>query len=850
MAEKSHFYIPSRLYKRLKCIYKERIIIISAPEGYGKSGTIREFVRRSRPDGISCRFITEPSNANDCFAKICRILLGHEESIPTTVSDFNRLCRIFSAASPKKQLLVVLDCPAAADMLLGNLYCTRLFMKYSPIYITLITNELSYFNRMLADSYSITMITEKELALTLDEATEFFNRAQTDTSDIANICQNTLGQLTRLRLCQILVKRNEPIVSYDTTELIDNALIRSLDRSQQFAALCAVALDKLDDVTLAQLNSDPSLVDYFGKSAMTRSEIFSSIRHIRDIIPVIYFNERTHSWRTHDLFIRAAYRAFLRFPKEIQNALYICSAKEHERHGRTFRAFCQFYLAGDVMSAAMIPSDERVSFDLLMRSKDFMLKFVSECPLDCKPIIPRLLRLLGLLMLTQYRDNIKYRFDEIIAYISRSPDYTKRERQNMLCYAYAISAYEHFYFIEMMGTKIKLAYELYSGSSIGQPPFYTWALYTPSVFSLIHRYDIPISTEAEQFSRYHSMYTEILHHGEHVVSLYNAEVYYYTGNPEDALIRAQDVVEKCERELYLPTKIAALTALGKSALLLGYYDLFMNALNELADIKKRYSTTELSEMVALCLARLCCMRMGTDEDIWEISSKRDEDVLLNRYTAPFYFNVRCYAMLAHREYRMLINKRDYYVQAANDVRNETMILCYNMTAAVAYLTLGESSHALKLLTETMETLNDSGVIMPAAEICMHHPQLFEFALQNLPKKHHKFLTRVMELGKQYRRNMEAVRTKELTETGAANIYADNCIALIDKLLTEKEPLRRELGITASAMRYALCAAHGHSNEETAEICGTSVDSVKSSLKRTYAKLGIRSRSQLKYILEV
>ena len=850
MAKHSHFYIPPRLYSLLKCIYKDRITVVAAPEGYGKSGTVREFVRRSRPEGISCRFIKDAENANDCFGAVCRIFLGHEEPIPTTASDYNRLCRLFVEAKPDKEILIVLDCPAATDMLLGNLYCMWLFTRYSPIHLTLITNELCYFHRMLLDSCFILTITEADLALTLAEASELFRNFGTDDTDIENIHRNTHGQLAKLRLSQILIKRGEPITSFELVDLIDNAMLKVLDNQKLFAAMCAAAIDKIDDWRLEILHSEPALVEYFGKDTISAEAIFSGIRYLRSMLPVVSLNERSRSWKSHVFFKHAANRAFQRLPQEISLKLHLCTAKGYLHEDKTFRAFCQFYLAGDLISAAEVPSNEKVSFDMLMRSKDFLLDFAEKCPLDCKPIIPRLLRILALLMLTPYRERINYRFDDVIAHISRSSAYARKERRDLLCYAHAVRTYENFYFIEKMGNNIKRAYEMYSGRTIGTPPFYTWAVYVPSVFCLIHRYELPISTEAEQFSRYHSMYTEMIHHGEFVVNLYNAEICYYTGDLENALIRARDVVEKCASGIYLPTRIAALNLIGKSSLLLGHYDAFMNAVHEIADIAKRFSTTELSEMASLCLARLCCMRKGTDEDIWEVTSKSDQEVLLNRHTAPFYFYIRCYAMLSHKGYRMLLSKIEYYIQTAEDVRNETMALIYRMTEASALLSLGEEERVPEIMTEVIRTFDGSGVVMPAAEICVLYPKLFEFSLKTLPKEHQRFLKRVLVLGKQFRHGMESVRTRELTELGTTDIHTPHAADTIDRLLSEMEEQRRELSLTRSAMRYALCAAHGYSNESIAEICGVSVDSVKSSLKRTFAKLGIRSRGQLKYIFDI
>ena len=67
-------------------------------------------------------------------------------------------------------------------------------------------------------------------------------------------------------------------------------------------------------------------------------------------------------------------------------------------------------------------------------------------------------------------------------------------------------------------------------------------------------------------------------------------------------------------------------------------------------------------------------------------------------------------------------------------------------------------------------------------------------------------------------------------------------------LSALEPYRHKLGLTRDAMKYSLYASRGFSNEQIAEICNTSVNSVKSSLKRTYSKLGVTSRSKLKSAL--
>ncbi len=843
------FYIPPRVYNKLKCIYNERITIVSAPDGYGKSGTVRKFVQRSRPDNFSCRFIDHADNANDCFNSISRIILGKDAAMPITESEFQIISRRFGSARSKKELLIVLDCPEATEMLLSNLFCTKLFLHYSYAHIVLVTNELSFLHQSLAQINDITIIPKTELALNAEETRQFLIGINLTDCDSEEMRRNTCGEIARLSFCGMLMKRGEEVRSYDLQELIKQAIIDKLNPSRTFAAICVASFSKIDEKVLETMRSEPEICDYFGTDSITKAALIEGTRYISSILPLVRLNRRSNHWSARPFFKQAAYQRFLELPPPVQIAFHNCIAKEYVREKKTFRAFCHYYLTGNIYAAATSGLIENISFDLLMRTKDFLLYFVQSCPLDCKPMIPRLLRILSLLMLTPHRNKVKYRFAEIISYVSSSPSYSGAEQRNLLCYAYALRTYEDFYIIEKMGNHIKRAYDLYSGSSIGTAPFYSWGLYTPSIFSLIHHYNLSIANETELFARYHSMYTEMVHHGEFVLDIYNAEAYYYVGDIKAALASAQEIIPRCKRDLYLPARISTINLVGKCSLMLGYYDLFAECTDTLSQVIRKYSSTELGEMAALSLAQLSCIRNGSEEEIWRVTSTSDEDIMLNRYAAPFYFYVRCFAMLSHREYNMLLRKVSFYLEAATDVRSETIALSIKLAAAIAHTAVGETEAATELMDSVLTILTESEIIMPAIELCMLYPHIFEQGREWLPQ-HEAFLNQVLNTSKQYRRNMIAVRTRELTEIGQHESNKDFLLASLNTNMTALELRRKELGLTKNAMKYALLASMQLSNEVIADTCDTTVNSVKSSLKRTFAALGISSRGQLKYIFKL
>ncbi len=849
MNDVSHIYIPTRLYDQLKRIYTEKVSVISAPDGCGKTTILREFIRRSRPDGISCRFITDCSDANECFSRVCRMILGHDEHIPVTAADYSRLCHSFEEASLTKPTLIVLDCAAAQEMLLRNLYCAKLFVNHSPVMLTITCDRLPYHYNRLTDNLRIHLITRKELSLTPEETNKYFSLCGIHNADSYYIHDMVSGNILKTRLCMMILRNGGSIDSFAISELIENALLSRLDTKAWLAILCICSFTFTDERSCKTLIAEESIRRYFGTEELSPSDILDGAERANSIIPLISCNRKKGTYEPHIILKRAAYKRFLKLPEDVQRSFHHCSAKDYMREKKTFRVFCQYYLAGDYESATSVPFAENISFELLMRSKDLIFRFVQECPLEKKVIIPRLLRMTALLMLTPHREQAKPYFEKTIQHLTQSPDYTERERRNILSYAYALRTYEDFYMMEKMGMNIKRAYDLYSGGTLSNPPFYSWSLYTPSVFCLVHRYSIALSTEAEQFVRYHKMYTEMINHGKYGDNLYTAELCYYLGDFDGAISRALEIAEACN-DYYIPSRLISLTLGARASLMKGSYDIFTYCTDAIGDILRRNTTSEIGEHAMLCLSTICCLKVGSDEDVWPVVSTPDSELLLNRYSAPFYFFVRCFAMLIHKEYNMLLSKKDHYLNAAASIRNETVYMMIKLTAAVAYLRTYNEDNAAGYLRDVMDTLYDSQTIMPAIEICIHHPQLFVFGQKKLPEKYAPLLKRIIEAAKPLRRSIEAIRTQELTEAGGTEKENHIKYLTLDSSMNAFEETRKKYGLTKKALRYAIYATHGISNEEIASIIGTSTDSVKSSLKRTYAKLGIRSRGQLKHIFRL
>ncbi|MBQ4165180.1 MAG: hypothetical protein IJD85_02545, partial [Oscillospiraceae bacterium] len=502
-------FIPKRLYSRLKSIYAQRLTVVCAPEGSGKTTILKEFLRRSRPDGASCRFISDCGTANECFSRYCKLLLGTDERIPITRNEFMSLKERLQNVSIKQPYVIVIDSSAAANMLLGSLYCARLLGEYSPVSLVITCESITFHHAKLIEDLSIDLITKEELQLTSDETAQLLDLCNADSSNADEICSRTSGEILKIRLCAIILANGGSISSYELQDMLPAAMLHVLDQNTILCALCAAAFFIIDEQTCTWFAEEKALVNCYGADALTLSAIRDGIDRVNKILPLIEINRRTNKYNTPFYIKLWLFRYSAQMPDEIRKAIYRCSAKDCLRAGRNFVAFCQYCSAGEYDKAAVIPSHGILMFDIILQSKRQIYEIFKNISLDNPLMIPRLLRLLSLLALTDYKPYVKEHFNVIIKSITERSDITEEKRRDMLCYAYALRSYEDFYLMEKMGTHIKRAYEYYSGVAAFSPPFYSWSLYAPSVFELIHRFSIPLEAEAEQFTRYHHMYTEM-----------------------------------------------------------------------------------------------------------------------------------------------------------------------------------------------------------------------------------------------------------------------------------------------------------------------------------------------------
>lgn len=851
MPDINKIYIPKRVSAELRKIYSETVTVVCAPDGTGKSTTLREYIAHSRPKDVSVRFITESESTGSCFSQISSVITGKPYSEPLTDSELTVLRERFRNASPEKPLILVVDCAHAIDTLLGNYRTARLLSECSCARFVFVCSFLRQAYHQMAELLGFHLIERGQIALTAEETAEYAASCGISVN-IGDVYLVSGGSFLRTRLCFMLAAQGRDFTGCTSGSQLVRALLETQSPRLTGAATIASAFNDISQATCAKLGAFTSITEHFGADLLNSDAITTELKNLRSLIPLVEINCRRKTVKLHPVLRQALYTLFFRFPDHVQHDMRIFFGREYLRTGKNYYAFCEFFLAGEFELAAGVHYNEPVNYYMLKKSSRLLQRFVLECPLTCKPALPRLLRVISLLMHTNLRPTLTGRFREIIDWISHSPDLSGAERRSLLSYAYALRTNESLYVLDKMGDNIKRAYDMFRGRREYEAPPFPWAMYSPSVFFLLHRRGYSIHTETAQFTRYQHMYTEMLDHGRYTDIIFSGEAKYCQGDIPGALELFSAAASLCTGVKDLDTKLCAMYNAAKCCLYLGEYTQFFEFVNGILRIERSKFSREEGDCARLYLGLLRALRGGGAEDMWYALSAEDSEPLRSHITDPYFAVIRAVYYVLREKYDTLEVLAAHYIELAAEAGNEGAGITLRLLSAQALLSLGSHERAVQYACEAFNSVLENDIPAVAAEVYPICPDLFEQVKPLNPVRLHPVIDEAIRLGKEFQRGVETVRSYEMTYL--SNIdqdnHAEHYVEPIRRLAASSAERRKKLGLSEQAFIYAIMAASGVSNSEISGLLGVTENSVKSSLKRTFAQLGIKNRRELIGIVPV
>lgn len=845
MADINSIFIPKRISALLRNIYTDRVTVICAQNGSGKSSMIREFTSRTRSVGTSVRFIKSAESTGSCFAQICTHIIGKDVSEPVSDQEFLALRQQFASVQRQNKLLLVVDCDYSADTLLGNLRTAQLLAECPCAGFVFLCSSMNPHYRSLAESLGFTLIDRSALSLTREETLEYAQRCGVSVN-IDEVYRESEGRLLSTRLCFMLAAQGKEFAGLTTVGRLLHAVLLNHSVRMHGAITLASAFGSIPAEFCGDLLSFNSIREFLGVDLLNQDALFAELLKLRREIPLLELDMRRRSVRLHPILRQAVYRLFNTFPENVQHDLRICFGREYRREQKDYYAFCEFFLAGEYELASEIHNNERITYSLLIKSRGLLRNFIMECPLTCKPAVPRLLRTSAMLMHTDLKPVVQERFSEIVSYITSSADYSASERRRLLSYAYALRTNEDLYILDRMGASIKRAYDLFNGRREYESPLFAWTMYSPTVFFLIHRRGRSIHTETAQFTRYQHMYTEMLDHGRFTEIIFAGEAKYVQGDLRGALELLSAAASLCTGVNRVATRLTAMYCAAKCCLYLGDYKQFFDYVRAILRTERMYSSREESHCARLIMGLLRTLRGGGHEDVWYATCASEDDPVMNRFTAPYYAMIRAGFLISRGDTAELSENAGEYIQTAAAAGNEAAGIKLRLVGAKSLASAGKWESAVECAGEALEFARADGLTTMPAEFHALYPDMLPQIRSLLPEELQPFIDEVIELGREFLRGVETVRTYEMTYlyTAKEENFAEHYLVPLKRLMSSTEDKRIELGLSEMAYSYAIMAVSGISNSEMSRLFGVSCDSIKSSLKRTYSLLGVKNRRGL------
>ena len=451
--------------------------------------------------------------------------------------------------------------------------------------------------------------------------------------------------------------------------------------------------------------------------------------------------------------------------------------------------------------------------------KKRIIKYLMDCPSDVRERhhLAMLIYMLSLFTFNEIKLFQEMCF-EVNRNILKDPNLTSEKRKDYLAEYELIVSFTEYNNIEKMSKHHKKACELTEKVSAILDPDDNWTFGAPSVLYMFYRESGKLSQQIEIMKNAMPYYNKLTsNHGNGAEDVMEAETFFYRLEFEKAEICIHKAIYKLNNNLNSGLKICLIFLKIKMAIFRGDY---LYAVKELEKVRHDIIEQNLYiyiNTIDLCEAYVYCI-LNQPQMIPDWISQGDFDNTTLLFPAVPALNI-IYGntLLVQNEYTKLIGISESFEQIANIFPNIICNIYNNIYLAVAYHKTFKNKKAIVCLRKALDIAIPDKMYMPFVENASYIYSVLENLANDTPYKEEIVI--ILDLSKKYN---EAK----------------------DKIIMENFS-KSKLGLTEKEIETAELAAKGFTNKEIAQKLFISENTVKLRLKNIFAKLNIKSRSELR-----
>ncbi len=841
-------YVPQRLKKHLWSIYTDKVTIISGRSGCGKSTFISEFISHTKNDvlpHVSVRYIRNAESWRDCFIRLSELICGERIELPLSVGEQLEARRVFESARPQRELLIVIDNPYAAGMLLQNPRVAELITDCAFVRLVVTADNLTKGLYNSAMAFGFTLITESELLLTPEETAEYFEICGMENADSKNaydICGGHM-MLTREYL-EAAAMGIEPQTKCPVPKMHD-MIWEKVYKKLRFAIITAAMSDVLDEKMYEELNKSEIIREHYDITNVYSDDIRRLINSVFSK-RMFHIDGATHRVFCHHSLRKRIMEKLKSLPKQVGNVFGKALAQHYRRGGNNFIAFCIYTLSGETEAAFNCVDFKELTMQLVWKYKNTLLMALEKIPHNLAADMTKYLTITTMVMLTDKTEEASQKFNAAATAILTDRNISEHDRRWLLAQLCIMRLSEGRLSTSKMGDNIKRAWRYYTvGMNLKKPPF-KWSIYIPSTFMQMYDPNIPLETQNEQILRYQGMYTEMVGSGRHFGKLYTAELCYYSGNFSETRRISEAALQKGFDPLELSDRVMLLLLCGRSCLYDGDYKRFGEVLSELMAIARQDESGEVGFMARHYFAILSCYDGSGEKNGYFMLCLSDTDIQKRQFCAAFIYLSQALILYVSKRFDVLVRRAPLFLETAERSTGILMKLKIKLLYAAALLETGNKNSADDILTEVFGKFKNSRLYGAFSEILAISRPLHAEAERLFGNE--EYVRKTLALSRTLQRGIEVAFTYRLSKYSIRRTCGAVPFDMVRKIITANDEKRRALGLSVGEFGCCCLAAGGCSNAEIADILKRSPDSVKSCLKRAFSKLNIRTRKQLSQIV--
>jgi LuxR family maltose regulon positive regulatory protein len=823
-------YFSERITQAMDGIIDHPLTIVEAPMGYGKTTAVKEALNKAGVD-VLWQSIYDGAAGNfwsgfcKLFAELeiaCSLSLAQLGLPDDSVSWQAALELIEGVTLHGKTVLVIDDYYLIHNADIDDFIVFLVKNEITDLHIVMITRlvSLESVDELKLKGYAH-HITKETLELTPDEITKYYKLCgiSLKADQINKLYEYTEGWISALYLLMLnFIKEGsfEAEISGSQAPLIPN--IYNLLEKAVYAPLSEELKDFLltvcifDNFTKEQAahiwqrpNTAPLLAEVLARNAF------------------LTYDPKTKAYRLHNILTNYLQDKLAAADPIYQQDLYQKAGQWYLKTGDYLKTMQFFYRSGDFDHLLeTLEMDKANSID--GGHKETLIKYFDECPREAREKHPAALRMMGRCM---FAFNEKERYSrvcrEFMNCIETNPSLDQLQKNKLLGEYELLLAYTLYNDIVEMSRHHRRACELLQGQSSAADLTESWtAVGSPSNVYLYYRESGKLEQTMGNALAAMSYYTKVTNDtGQAAGYIMVAERHFLMGEFENAEIILHKVFSGNPE--YRPgMRVRGLFLQARLALTKGDFSTVLSLLHRLREEIYQQKLYLFMHSLDLCEAFIYAhLGQKTRIPLW-IAEGEFKKTRLFFPVMGFVNIVYGRVLLINGAYSKLIGNSDHFIRIASFFPNLLGQIYTYIQLAAAYKQIYRKDEALSALKQALDIAMPDRMYMPFVENCDYiRPLLEQLYREGLYRDD---IPRILELATAY-------------QEVAAAIINEHFIVAEKPELTERE------------LEIAQLAAEGLTNKAIGARLFISENTVKTQLKNVFEKLGVKSRTLLKQVLQ-